>query len=90
MSSHSKKLDFHVIIIVLLDGYDYWVYAGASLYSYLPVKPQVTGDVQGFGAPVTTSAVKHDVVVIFPRRRHIKFLLKVLWGQLQRLLQVAH
>ncbi|KAF3836544.1 hypothetical protein F7725_029102 [Dissostichus mawsoni] len=48
------------------------------------------GDVQRLGAPAATFAVKHDVVVIFPRRLYVKCLLKLLRGQLQGLLQVAH
>lgn len=76
------------VMIGLLDGHVSRVYTRAS--AVLPAKSQPTGDVQRFGAPVATFAVKHNVVVVFPRSPHFKFLLEVLWGQLQRLLQVAH
>lgn len=56
----------------------------------LPAKSQLMGDKQGFGTPVAASAVKHDVVVIFPRNPRAKPLLKQHWGQLQRLIQDAH
>lgn len=56
----------------------------------LPAKSQLTSNKKCFGTPVSTSAVKHDVVIIFPRNNHFKFLLKLLWGQLQRLLQDTH
>lgn len=57
---------------------------------YLPAESQLTGDVERFEAPVSTTTVKHDVVVIFLRSLHVEFLLEALWAQLQRLLQGVH
>lgn len=79
------------VIIELLDVYGVHTWCTYRCIScYLPAKSQLTSNVQRFGAPVATFALKHDVVVIFPGSLHFKRLLKALRGQLQRFLQVSH
>lgn len=56
----------------------------------LPAESQLMGYAQCFGAPVSTSAVKDDVVVVLLGGLHVKLLLEMLRGKLQRLLQGAH
>lgn len=56
----------------------------------LLAKAKLMGDAQRFGTPVSTFAVKHDVVVVLAGSLHFKLLLKELRGKLQRLLEVSH
>lgn len=45
---------------------------------------------KSLGTSVAAPAVKHNVVVIFPRSPHVVALLKLLWGQPQRLVHHSH
>lgn len=57
---------------------------------FLPDKSKLMSNRECFKTPVATSAVEHNVVIILPRKPHLKFVLKLLWGQLQRLFQHPH
>lgn len=61
-----------------------------DIWQLLPVKSQLMGDRKRFKTPDATSAVKHDVAVVFPRNPHFKVPLKLLWGQFQGLLHDTH